>query len=51
MHGIPVMLIICLRCFMFMNFKLDITDTNEDLKRIINKLICKEQINDTAYAN
>ncbi len=44
-------LVICLRCFMFMNFKLDIIDTNEDLKHIINKLICKEQINDTAYAN
>lgn len=39
-------LIICLRCYMFMNFKIDVCDKNNDLKQQIENLIDKSNDNE-----
>ena len=32
-------LVVCLRCYMYMNFKIDVSDNNHELKTIINGLL------------
>jgi DNA polymerase III epsilon subunit-like protein len=39
MHDAYNDLIICLRCYLMMNFQVDITDKNENIKRIVDSLI------------